>query len=223
MFAPSAEMLSHLPGIQPTKTLSRTLSRTKFWDAEKNLLPLEAVTEDAKEEEPSLCKEEIDKEIDRLKGRAMEVQDWKTIRCCHLVKAFLYLCCLCRLLKVEAVLRVNFDAPDCIQQCRAKLQQCSEFYENLGQLVGMNAHYIFCPTARFQTFGTAICTIFHIKNHSCVVVKIVVCSRMWCCSLIICLLRHVAASPGSETQCSKRSSFPRATRQGNWKPTRAHQ
>jgi hypothetical protein len=97
MFAPSAEMLSHLPGIQPTKTLSRTLSRTKFWDAEKNLLPLEAVTEDAKEEEPSLCKEEIDKEIDRLKGRAMEVRAGRQFAVVVIwLRRSYILCCLYR-------------------------------------------------------------------------------------------------------------------------------
>lgn len=109
MFEPSSEMLEHLPlhSGQNAPTSCRNLSRTRFWDSEASGAQPGAEGKEEEEPELSLTEEEIEQEIDRLKTRSMEV---------------------------EALLRVQFDNEGCIPECRTKLEQCSEFYENLGKL-----------------------------------------------------------------------------------------
>jgi hypothetical protein len=105
MFEPSIEMLEYFGGLERPPTNCK--SKKTFWDDEDGKTGGGGASEGeggGKEEEPTMTSEEIEAEVDRLKGRAMEV---------------------------EAVLRLDFGAAGCIEQATEKLHHCSQFYEEL--------------------------------------------------------------------------------------------
>jgi len=108
MFEPSPEFFDAFAADRPHPTSCRNLNRTKFWGTERGGAKDGSEGKEQEEaEELNLTEEEIEQEIDRLKTRSMEV---------------------------EALLREKFDDEGCIETCRSKLEQCSEFYESLGKL-----------------------------------------------------------------------------------------
>jgi hypothetical protein len=99
MFEPSIEMLEYFGGLERPPTNCKP--KKTFWDDEDGNTKGGA---DAEEKETTMTKDELEAEVDRLKGRAMEV---------------------------EAVLRLDFGSAGCIDEATEKLNTCSEFYEQL--------------------------------------------------------------------------------------------
>jgi hypothetical protein len=150
MFEPSMEMLNLFGGFErsPSSTTPRSGDVKQFWEdgqaLDGTMRPAPSGVESVsfgnsqQDPEPVLNEEQIEEEVNRLMTRCMEVR--KTIKLYESVCvsengscngfAFTNIAHF----QVEAVLREKFDDEACIETCRVKLQQCTQFYADLGTL-----------------------------------------------------------------------------------------